>query len=84
MTLRELAKKNSCLFWSTLHPEELNEEAIVEGILNYGNWKDIQDLFKIIGVKKAARIFRKQINQKRINYQPQLVNYFKLYFDKYA
>lgn len=84
MKIQDLAKQKPYLFWSTTDYDALNEEAIVEGILNYGDWDDVQKLFKILGLKKTAEIFRKQINGKRINYDPKILNYFKLYFDRYA
>lgn len=84
MKIQDLAKEKPYLFWSTTDYDALNEEAIVEGVLNYGDWDDVQKLFKVLGLKKTATIFQKQILQKRINYDPKIVNYFKLYFNKYA
>jgi hypothetical protein len=84
MTLQEFARKRKELFWSVKDPGKLSTEAIVEGILNYGNWDDVQTLFKILGIKKVSRIFRKQTSGWRTNYRPKIKNYFKLYFDKYA
>jgi len=56
----------------------------VEHTLNYGNWDDVQTLIKIAGIKRVAEIFRKQTTGSRLNYGPKIVNYFNLYFNKYA
>lgn len=76
----------STLFWYI--PEEkktsISLEFLVETILNYGDEKDVKRLFDLVGLKEAARIFREQINGQRVNYFPQVVHYFTLYFNKYA
>lgn len=85
MTVNEFAKKKSYLFWSTRDFEHLSKEAIVEGVLNYGDFDDVKKLISILGIKETAAIFRKQTTRrKRINYRPEIKNYFQLYFKKYA
>jgi hypothetical protein len=79
-------QERSTLFWYI--PEEkktsISLEFLVETILNYGDEKDVKRLFNLVGLKEAARIFRKQISGQRVNYFPQVVHYFTLYFNKYA
>lgn len=84
MTLADFAKKRKYLFWYINDFKHLSEEAIVEGVLNYGDMDDVKKLIAILGMRKTAEIFRKQVNRQRINYDSKIVNYFKLYFDKYA
>lgn len=86
MTIHEYIKTKPYLFWSVKNLDNLSDEAIVEGILNYGDWKDTQKLIEILGIKKVAEIFRKQTdkNKLRINYSPKMKNYFQLYFEKYV
>ena len=64
--------------------EQLSEAAVVEAVLNYGDWEDVQELIRILGKRKVAAIFRRQISRSRCNYQPKIKNYFHLYFNKYA
>ena len=67
--------------------DKLNEASIVEHVLNYGDWDDVQEMIKILGMKKTAEIFRqKSIPDKfgRQNYDPLVKNYFQLYFNKHA
>ena len=72
------------MIWYVKNYDKLNDESIVEHILNYGDWKDVQKLFSILGIKKTAKIFRKQIRGWRTNYDKKIKNYFNLYFNKYA
>jgi hypothetical protein len=62
----------------------MSDDFILEQVLNFGDFEDVKLLFKIIGIDNAANIFNKQIKGKRCNYRPEIKNYFKLYFKKYA
>ena len=84
MTLQDFIKKMPYLVWSTRNYAALNSEAIVEAVLNYGNWEDFKKMIKILGLKKTAKIFREKSGQKRCNYRPEVKNYFTLYFNRYA
>ncbi len=84
MTLASFIKKKPYLAWYVSHPERLSASAVVEAILNNGDWTDVQRLFKILGLKETARIFRGQIRASRQNYHPKITNYFTLYFNRYA
>lgn len=64
--------------------EKLQLESIVEATLNFGNTEDIKKLFDLVGYKNIKEIFLKQISGKRVNYSKRTINFFKLYFAKYA
>ncbi len=83
MNLQEFVKKRKYLFWD-VHLEGLDEGAVVERILNYGDLDDVREMFKIIEIRKVASIFKKQIAWSRNNYRAQIKNYYKMYFEKYA
>jgi hypothetical protein len=83
-TIQEFIKQRPHLIWYVKDFDKLNDESIVEHTLNYGSWDDVEKLIQILGVKKTAEIFNKQINQRRVNYDAKILNYFKLYFSKYA
>ncbi|MDO8522103.1 MAG: hypothetical protein Q7S08_02330 [bacterium] len=74
------------LIWYVKDYRALNEEAVVEATLNYGNWDDVQKLIRILGMEKVAQIFRKQMvtGRQRGNYYPETAHYFTLYFNKYV
>jgi len=84
MNIKNFIKKRLYLFWHIDKAERLSQGAIVEGVLNYGDFEDVKKLISILGIKRVASIFRKQLKQKRVNYDDKTINYFKLYFDKYA
>lgn len=82
--LSKFMKARKYLVWYVKNPENLNKESVVEHTLNYGDWDDVQKLIKILGMKNVAGVFRKQVSGKRLNYRPEVKNYFTLYFNKYA
>jgi UDP-glucose 4-epimerase len=84
MTLAEFIKQRKYLIWHTDNYDNLGPESIAEAVLNYGDFNDINELKKIIGIKKMAAIFKKAAKKKRTNLRPEIINYFTLYFKKYA
>ena len=84
MNIHEFARAHKHFFWSTRNYDGLNNEAVVEATLNYGDMDDIKELIAILGMKETARIFREQTSRARTNYQANVAHYFKLYFQKYA
>ena len=82
--LYDFISKRKGLIWYVRDLRALNEEAVVEAVLNYGNWRDVQQLIEIMGIKSVAGIFRKQIARPRKNYRKEVAHYFSLYFDRYA
>lgn len=84
MTIGDFVKKRKHLFWSTKNYDGLSNEAVVEGVLNYGGMNDVRELISLLGIQEVAKIFYKQTNRPRINYRPEVKNYFELYFQKYA
>jgi len=85
--IQELIQENSHLFWWV--PEDkkqnLSLDSLVEAILNFGDSKSVKKLFDTVGISTVADIFKKNTeNRTRINYFPDVVNYFNLYFEKYA
>jgi len=84
MKLNEFIKKRPYLVWHVKDYNSLSKEAIVEAVLNYGDWNDVKTIIKILGAKEAARIFNSQIKKPRTNYRPKIKNFFKLYFKEHA
>jgi hypothetical protein len=79
-----IIKQKPYLIWYIKNSDNLSNEAIVEAVLNYGDFDDVKEIIKDNGLKKTANIFNKKIKQKRNNFEPKIANYFKLYFKKYA
>lgn len=84
MTIQSFVKEKPYLFWYVKDLDGLSKESVVEHVLNYGDFDDFKKIVEIMGMEVVAEIFRKQLSGKRINYRPEVKNYFTLYFDKYA
>ena len=48
------------MVWYVKDLDKLNEASIVEHVLNYGDWDDVQEMIKILGMQKTAEIFREK------------------------
>ncbi len=84
MVIGDFVRKRKHLFWSTKNYDGLSNGAVVEGVLNYGDMNDVRELISLLGMQEVAKIFHENTNRPRVNYRPEVVNYFKLYFQKYA
>lgn len=84
MNIGDFARQRKHLFWSTRNYDGLSAEAVIEGTLNYGDMNDVRELISLLGMQEVASIFRDQVSRSRINYDPKIVNYFSLFFKKYA
>jgi len=84
--IHDFIVKRKHLIWYVKDHRVLSEESIVEAVLNYGNWRDVQEVIQILGIEKVSQIFRKQMvtGRQRGNYYPETAHYFTLYFNKYA
>ena len=84
MTIQKFIKARPYLIWYVRDFKALSKEAIVEAVLNYGDFDDVKKMISILGIKKVSDIFRKQLKRRRINYDSKTINYFRLYFKRYA
>lgn len=87
MDIHQFIKKRPYLVWYVKDLGKLSEESIVEHVLNYGDWDDVREMIKIMGMQKTAEIFRRKSKKSkmgRTNYDKKIIHYFNLYFDKYA
>jgi len=84
MDFRDIIRQKPYLLWWVRDYDALNEEAVVEAVLNNGDWEELQDLIKILGRDQVAGIFFKQMGYPRCNYSDKRANFFKNYFSEYA
>lgn len=82
MTVNSIIKNKPYLAWYVKDPEKLSEDSVLEHVLNYGNWDDVQQFIKIKGLNETAILFNKSLNNKRTNYSPPIKSYFSRYFNK--
>jgi len=81
MTVNAIIKDKPYLAWYVKDVEKLTEDSVLEHVLNYGNWDDVQLFIKIKGVEGTADLFNKSLKNKRTNYQPAIRSYFSRYFN---
>lgn len=84
MIVQDIVKNKPYLAWYVQNPAKLSERSILEHVLNYGNWSDVQAFIKIKGLKATKTLFEKGANMKRSNYLPEIKYYFTQYFAKHA
>jgi hypothetical protein len=84
--LKGFIKERSSLFWYTPEEkkEEISDELLVETILNYGTLDDIRELVRIMGKEKVSEIFFNASGRKKLNYYPEIHNFFTLVFSRDA
>lgn len=84
--LKEFIKEHRKLFWYTpeVRKEEISLELLLETIVNYGSLKDSLHLINIIGTDKALKILQNASGRKKMNYYPELYNFFLLYLNRNA
>jgi hypothetical protein len=87
--LKNFIRENGTLFWYTPEDkgEKVTDELLVETMLNYGTLEQIKELFNLMGLQTVAAIFFYAINlseRRRNNFHELTVNYFTLFFNRYA
>ncbi|MCF8296733.1 MAG: hypothetical protein K9J13_04235 [Saprospiraceae bacterium] len=84
--IKKIISENAHLFWYTPddQKEDISHEFLVETILNYGNLDDIRQLINVMGIKEVSSVFFKLEGRKKLNYYPEIYNFFSLLFKKYA
>jgi len=84
--IKEFIHDHSDLFWSLPEDKkvEISEAVLVEYILNYGTLQDCLRLMEIMGVRQVAAVFRKAEGRQKLNYFPEIYNFFSLYFARHA
>jgi hypothetical protein len=86
LEVKAFIRQHSSLFWYTPEDkkEDIGNELLVETILNYGTLDDVRSLFEVLGINETARIFFSAKGRKKLNYFPEVYNFFLLYFKKNA
>ncbi len=72
-------------WWWVPDITKLDEEAIVEGVLNYGRWNEFLELKEMLGIKRMSELFYYMSKTKnRVNLRPEKIVLFDHYFAKHA
>jgi len=82
---RDIIRKNPHLIWYSKNYDGFTEKTIFEHVLNYGQWKDVQELVRIYGFKECLSILSEMITKhKRNNLRKEVINYYSAYFKSHA
>lgn len=87
MTKREkYINEHAALFWYTpeAKKKDISDSLLVETILNYGSMEDVKALFSLMGMDKVAKVFFSAQGRQKLNYFPQIYNFFTLVFNRYV
>jgi hypothetical protein len=84
--IKQYIKTRSNLFWYIPEDkkEDVSPELLIETIFNYGTLGDAQELFELMGIEKVAAIFSALEGRKKLNYYPEIYNFFSLILKQYA
>ena len=85
MTTREkYIAEHAPLFWYTpeAKKKDISDSLLVETILNYGTMDDVKALFNLMGMDKVAEVFFAAKGRQKLNYFPQIYNFFTLVFNR--
>ena len=87
--VKDFIRQHETLFWYSPEDktESVSNELLVETILNYGDLNAVRQLFDVMGIKNAAKIFFNAIeksDRSKNNYHELTQNYFTLLFNRYA
>jgi len=78
--------EHKSLFWYTPEDKkkEISEDFLLETILNYATLKDSLKLINLLGYAKSQRILQSAKGRKKLNYYPEIYNFFSLYLNRNA
>lgn len=73
------------IWWWVSDVTKLDDEAILEGVMNYGRWKDFLDLKKKMGLVRIDELYHYMTKVKRrVNLRPEKAALFGNYLARYA
>lgn len=84
MQVSDIIAKKPYLIWYTKDYSKLSDRVVLEAVLNYGDWEDVQSFIKIKGIEATSQLFFDLKKLKRSNFLPNIEAYFTRYFDKYS
>jgi hypothetical protein len=78
--LQTFIRDRKHLVWYVVDVTNLDEASVVEHVLNYGTWADVQALCSLLGVEHTAQVFTAHALGSRTNYRKNIARYFTRYF----
>lgn len=72
------------LWWWVADVNQLDDRAILEGVMNYGRWQDFLDLKEKWGLLKIKQLYQEMTNAKRCNLRPPTRVLYGKYLERHA
>jgi hypothetical protein len=82
--LQRFALEHKMFWWWVSDVTKLNEEAIVEGTVMYGDFPDKKKLLSILGTKKFQSNLTKLVTMPRSSIRPETTSYWLDYIQTHA
>ena len=84
--IKQFINEHRDLFWYSPadKKEEINKELLIETIFNYCDLDDIKRLIDILGIEQLTEIFYSLSGRKKLNYYPEMYNFFSVLIKRYA
>lgn len=79
-SIHDLISQKPYLAWYVKDVSQLSAQSILEHVLNYGSWEDVQTFIQLYGIKQTAQLFEQLHTSTRQNLLPEINHYFRLYF----
>lgn len=81
----EWLRERKSLWWWVPDVTKLDDEAILEGVMNYGRWRDFLFLKKELGLKRISELFQYMTQVKRrVNLRSEKIALFGNYLERYV
>lgn len=80
LELKKVIQNDPSLIWYAQNTSNLSDKSILEHVLNYGTWEQVQKAIGALGLKKTIELYNALTNKPRSNIKPRVKHYFDLYF----
>ncbi len=72
-------------WWWVPDVTQLDDEAVMEGILNYGRWREFLELKQMLGMPRLRELFYYMTKVKtRVNLRPEKIALYGHYIQRHA
>lgn len=65
--LRTFIQNRKYIFWYVSDIEHLSKDAILEWIIQYGDWNDLKEIYNLLGKKDFVDTYKNIVHKKRVN-----------------
>ena len=79
MQLVDFLESHKYLYWYVSNINSLSNEAILEWVVKYWDWSDLNDIYNILWKKEFIRTYNSIKSKKRINISKKDVNFMDLF-----